>query len=127
MPGRKGSVQVVTSILTALVLFLNPLLYDEHLISVPHVFCPVHEHLESRADPVSGEPLPGEPADSGDHDDEDAACLAVSVFCAGEQGQAFELPPVLLSCDGPVVVPAVQAQVESEVLLNAPKHSPPVL
>ena len=109
--------------LVAVVLFLAPLLHSFHLIIEPHVYCPVHGHLESARDLDTGESIPPERPD--DHEDVDAACLvAASSANAEDSGSYFGLL-VGPSDSGLLVERVSSVEVVRDLTAAAPKHSPP--
>ena len=123
VPSRSSQTTRVLATLVAVVLFLAPLLYSFHLITEPHVFCPLHGHLESTLDHGTGESVPHDRRD--EHKNEDTACLvAASSANAEESVSCFGL----LACqaDSGILVEKVSsAIVVGDLTAVAPKHSPP--
>jgi len=95
-----------------------------HLISHPHFYCPIHGHFESYEG--HDQPNQEQPADRGEHQDEDTACLLVIAASGGEE--AFQAQPLATEQLCAPLVPAVAAAESSltDAILYAPKHSPPL-
>jgi hypothetical protein len=111
----------------ALILFANPILYNVHLIIEPHIYCPVHGQFESRVDPATGEPWPGEPADPREHHGADVACLLTHLACGAEEGQDHTPAVVSWTSEWLAFPPQQTPAATTEVLALAPKQSPPAV
>ena len=93
-----------------------------HLVAEPHVFCQIHGHFKSTEDRHGHD---SGPADSGEHEDEDLACFLAAMSARGEESVLGPVLPVHLSESGVVVDEVSSASIVRDVILMAPKTSPP--
>jgi hypothetical protein len=111
-----------TSILVALVLFWAPLLHAFHLIAEPHIFCPVHGHLESIVDRGTEE---SDAPDRSEHEDEDLSCIAAAISAVGEEPGPCLVPLLTLLCAGTIASRPSSVITVRDLTSAAPKQSPP--
>ena len=124
MPALLGPTRIIrgTAVVVILALLLAPVLHSYHLISEPHIFCPIHGHLESTESTGTGDSVP---AERGDHEDEDLSCLlaASSAYADGPE-TCFSLVDALPDA-GTAGEHASSVILVLDVTASAPKHSPP--
>lgn len=127
---KQGTAIQALAVIFSLALFLAPLTHILHLIAEPHVFCHIHGHFESTEEHHEHDSGHHEhdsaPPEKGDHEDEDSTCFLAAISSRGEEPGLVSVLSVQVSVSGVVVAGVSSTIFVRDVIMVAPKTSPPL-